>query len=105
MAVTPFTIAVPDADLADLRDRLSRVRWPDAEAVDDSSQGVPLSYLRDLCEHWRTSYDWRAVESKLNALGQFRAEVDGLGIHFIHRRSPHDGALPLVLTHGWPGSV
>jgi pimeloyl-ACP methyl ester carboxylesterase len=105
MAVTPFTIAVPDADLADLRDRLSRVRWPDAETVDDWSQGAPLAYVRDLCEHWRTSYDWRVVESKLNALGQFRAEVDGLGIHFLHERSPHEDAVPLVLTHGWPGSV
>jgi pimeloyl-ACP methyl ester carboxylesterase len=105
MAVTPFTIAVPDADLADLRDRLSRVRWPDAETVDDWSQGAPLAYVRDLCEHWRTSYDWRVVESKLNALGQFRAEVDGLGIHFLHVRSPHEDAVPLVLTHGWPGSV
>jgi len=105
MAVTPFTIAVPDADLADLRDRLSRVRWPDDETVDDWSQGAPLAYVRDLCDYWRTSYDWRVVESKLNALGQFRAEVDGLGVHFLHVRSPHDGAMPLVLTHGWPGSI
>jgi len=104
-AVTPFTIDVPDADLADLRDRLARARWPEAETVDDWSQGVPLAYLQELCEYWRTSYDWRVVESKLNALGQSRAEVDGLGIHFLHVPSPHDGALPLVLTHGWPGSV
>lgn len=103
--VTPFTIAVPDAELADLRDRLSRTRWPEPETVDDWSQGVPLAYLQEVCEHWRTAYDWRAVEAKLNALGQYRAHVDGLGIHFVHQRSPHDGALPLVITHGWPGSV
>lgn len=101
----PFTIAVPDSDLADLRERLARVRWPEAETVDDWSQGVPITYLQELCEHWRTTYDWRVVEAKLNALGQFRATVDGLGVHFIHRRSPHEDALPLVLTHGWPGSV
>lgn len=105
MTITPFTVAVPDADLTDLRDRLARTRWPEAETVDDWSQGVPLAYLREVCEHWRTVYDWRAVEARLNALGQFRAEVDGLGIHFIHQRSPHDDALPLVMTHGWPGSV
>jgi pimeloyl-ACP methyl ester carboxylesterase len=105
VTVTPFTIAVPDADLADLRDRLARTRWPDAETVDDWSQGVPLAYVQELCEHWRTAYDWRSLESRLNSLSQLRAEVDGLGIHLIHQRSPHDGALPLVLTHGWPGSV
>jgi pimeloyl-ACP methyl ester carboxylesterase len=103
--VAPFTIAVPDAELADLRDRLARVRWPEAETVDDWSQGVPLAYLQELCEHWRTAYDWRVVEARLNALGQGRVEVDGLGIHFVHHRSPHEDALPLVLTHGWPGSV
>ena len=104
-AITPFTIAVPDADLNDLRDRLARTRWPDPESVGDWSQGVPLAYLRELCEHWRTAYDWRTCEARLNAFGQFRAEVDGLGTHFIHQRSPHDDALPLVITHGWPGSV
>jgi pimeloyl-ACP methyl ester carboxylesterase len=103
--VVPFTIAVPDADLDDLRDRLARTRYPEPETVDDWSQGVPLAYLRDVCEHWRTSYDWREVERRLNALGQFRTTVDGLGIHFIHQRSPHEDAMPLVLTHGWPGSV
>ncbi|MEA3056840.1 MAG: epoxide hydrolase [Actinomycetota bacterium] len=105
MTVTPFTIAVSDADLADLRDRLDRARFPDSETVDDWSQGVPAAYLEELCDYWRTAYDWRVVEAKLNALGQLRAEVDGLGIHFLHQRSPHDDALPLVLTHGWPGSV
>jgi pimeloyl-ACP methyl ester carboxylesterase len=105
MAATPFTIAVTDADLDDLRERLGRIRWPEPETVDDWSQGVPLAYVQDICEHWRTTYDWRVVEAKLNAIDQYRTEVDGLGIHFLHQRSPHDGALPLVLTHGWPGSV
>jgi pimeloyl-ACP methyl ester carboxylesterase len=103
--VIPFRVAVPDADLADLRDRLRRTRWPEAETVDDWSQGVPLSYVRDLCEYWATEYDWRATEARLNALPQYRTEVDGLGIHFAHVRSPHPGALPLIMTHGWPGSV
>ena len=105
MTVERFSIAVPDADLADLRERIGRARWPEAETVDDWSQGVPLAYLREVCEHWRTAYDWRAVEARLNALDQFRTTVDGLGIHFIHQRSPHEDALPLVITHGWPGSV
>ena len=104
-APVPFSIAVPDAELIDLRDRLARTRWPEPQTVDDWSQGVPLAYLREICEHWRTAYDWRVVEAKLNTLDQFRTEVDGLGIHFIHQRSPQLDALPLVITHGWPGSV
>jgi pimeloyl-ACP methyl ester carboxylesterase len=103
--VTPFTIDIPEAELTDLRDRLARTRWPEPETVDDWSQGVPLAYLQEVCSYWATSYDWRAVEARLNALGQFRTDVDGLGIHFIHQRSPHDDAMPLVITHGWPGSV
>jgi epoxide hydrolase len=103
-AVTPFRIAVPDADLADLRERLRRTRWPHRETVDDWSQGVPLAYLQDLCRYWAEEYDWRATEARLNALPQFRTEIDGLGIHFVHVRSPHADALPLVMTHGWPGS-
>src|SRR3954471_11916210 len=103
-AVTPFTIAVPDADIADLRERLGRTRWPDAETVDDWSQGVPLGYLRELCRYWAEGHDWRATEARLNAFPQFRTEIDGLGIHFLHVRSPHPDALPLVITHGWPGS-
>jgi pimeloyl-ACP methyl ester carboxylesterase len=103
--MNPFRVEVPDAELADLRDRLRRTRWPDAEPVDDWSQGVPLAYLRELCEYWATEYDWRATERRLNALPQFRTEIDGVGIHFLHVRSPHANALPLVLTHGWPGSV
>ena len=101
----PFRIDVPDAELTDLTDRLRRTRWPDAEPVGDWSQGVPLAYLRDLCGYWATDHDWRATERRLNTLPQFRTEIDGVGIHFLHVRSPHENALPLVLTHGWPGSV
>ncbi|MEU4449656.1 epoxide hydrolase family protein [Actinosynnema sp. NPDC050801] len=103
--VIPFHIAVPDHELVDLRHRLLGTRWPDEEVVADWSQGVPLAYLRELCHYWATEYDWRATERRLNALPQYRAEVDGTGIHFLHVRSPHEQALPLVLTHGWPGSV
>jgi pimeloyl-ACP methyl ester carboxylesterase len=101
----PFRIDVPDADVADLRERLRQTRWPEAETVSDWSQGVPLAYLQDLCAYWAEGYDWRAAETRLNALPQFRTEIDGLMIHVIHVRSPHPGALPLILTHGWPGSV
>ena len=103
--VRPFRIEIPEADLGDLRERLARTRWPEAETVDDWSQGIPLAYTRELCAYWAESYDWRATEARLNALPQFVTEVDGLDIHFLHVRSPHPGALPLVLTHGWPGSV
>ena len=105
MSVTPFRIAVPDAELADLRDRLRRTRWPEAETVDDWSQGVPRAHLQELCAYWADGYDWRAAEARLNGLPQYRTELDGLGVHFLHVRSPHAGALPVVLTHGWPGSV
>jgi epoxide hydrolase len=98
-------LGVPDADLDDLRDRLRRTRWPEAETVDDWSQGIPLAYLRDLCGYWADGYDWRATEARLNGLGPSRAEIDGLGIHYLHVASPEPAALPLVLTHGWPGSV
>jgi len=104
-AVTPFTIDVPQVEIDDLVDRLSRTRWPEAEPVDDWSQGMPLAYLQDLCGYWADGYDWRAREAGLNRFPQFRTELDGLGIHFIHARSPHADALPLVITHGWPGSV
>jgi pimeloyl-ACP methyl ester carboxylesterase len=103
--VTPFRIDVPDAQLQDLHDRLRRTRWPEAETVDDWSQGVPLGYLRDLCQYWVDKYDWRASEARLNRFPHYRTEIDGLGIHFIHARSPHPNALPLVITHGWPGSI
>ena len=101
----PFRIDVPEADLEDLRGRLNATRWPERETVGDWSQGVPLEYVRELCAHWASGYDWRATEARLNALRQFRTEIDGLGIHFLHVRSPHPDALPLVMTHGWPGSI
>ena len=104
-AVEPFRLDVPEAALADLRQRLLRTRWPEAETVDDWSQGPPLTYLRELCRYWADEYDWRATEARLNALPQFRTVLDGVGVHFLHIRSPHRDALPLVLTHGWPGSV
>jgi pimeloyl-ACP methyl ester carboxylesterase len=105
MDVRPFTLDVPEADLDDLRQRLSRTRWPERETVDDWSQGVPLAYLQEVCDYWQHQYDWRRCEKRLNDLGQYLAEVDGLDIHFLHVRSPHPNAMPLVLTHGWPGSV
>src|SRR6185437_2450783 len=103
--VVPFRITVPEADIGDLRDRLRRTRWPEAETVDDWSQGTPLAYVRELCQYWLEEYDWATAEARLNRFPQFRTTVDGLDIHFIHVRSPHQGALPLVMTHGWPGSV
>ncbi|WP_158880386.1 epoxide hydrolase family protein [Amycolatopsis anabasis] len=103
--VVPFRIEVPEEDLRDLAGRLERTRWPEAETVADWSQGVPAAYLRELCAYWANGYDWRATEARLNALPQFRTELDGLRIHFLHLESPHPGALPLVLTHGWPGSI
>jgi epoxide hydrolase len=103
--ITNFTIDVSDAELRDLRRRLEDTRWPEEETVEDWSQGVPLAYLREVCGYWAREYDWRATEARLNALPQFRTEIDGLGIHFIHVRSPQSDALPLVLTHGWPGSI
>lgn len=103
--VRPFRIEIPEADLVDLRDRLARTRWPEPETVDDWSQGIPLAYTRELCDHWATRYDWRATEARLNALPQFLTAIDDLDIHFVHVRSPVDGALPIVLTHGWPGSI
>jgi epoxide hydrolase len=100
-----FEIEVREEDLDDLRARLLNARWAERETVDDWSQGVPLSYLRELCDYWAHEYDWRATEAQLNALPQFRTEIDGLGIYFLHVRSRHQDALPLVITHGWPGSV
>jgi epoxide hydrolase len=103
--VRPFKIEVDEAELVDLRDRLTRTRWPEPAPVDDWSQGVPLQYLRDLCDYWAHTYGWRAREARLNAFPQFRSEIDGLGIHFVHVRSPAADALPLLMTHGWPGSI
>jgi hypothetical protein len=104
-SVMPFRIEVPDDDLMDLRHRLRRTRWPEAATVADWSQGVPLSYLQDLCFYWAEDYQWRDRERHLNRFPQFRTVIDGIGIHFIHVTSPEPGAMPLVLTHGWPGSV
>jgi epoxide hydrolase len=103
--VRPFRIEAPEADLDDLRERLGRTRWPERETVQDWSQGVPLAYLRELCDYWARRYDWRATEARLNGMPQFRTEIDRLRIHFVHVRSPHPGALPLIMTHGWPGSI
>jgi pimeloyl-ACP methyl ester carboxylesterase len=103
--IRPFTVHVPDEALADLRRRLSATQWPDRETVPDHSQGVPLAVMHDLVEHWRTGHDWRRCEAGLNAVPNFVTEIDGLDIHFLHVRSPHADALPLVVNHGWPGSV
>ncbi|HWC38207.1 MAG TPA: epoxide hydrolase [Acidimicrobiales bacterium] len=103
--ITPFRIDVPEETLDDLHDRLRRTRWPEAETVDDWSQGIPLAYVQDLCRYWADEYDWRRSEARLNGFAQFRTTIDGLGIHFVHVRSPEPDALPLVITHGWPGSI
>jgi pimeloyl-ACP methyl ester carboxylesterase len=101
----PFRIDVPEAELDDLRDRLRRSRWPDRETVDDWSQGVPLAYVQEVCRYWAEEYDWRDREAGLNRFPQFRTTLEGLGVHFIHLRSRHLDARPLLITHGWPGSV
>ena len=103
--VTQFKIQVPQSVLDDLKNRLANTRWPNKEPVGDWSQGVPLSKAQALAEYWRTQYNWRRVENELNGLPQFRTQIDGLGIHFIHVRSKHEKALPIILTHGWPGSI
>jgi pimeloyl-ACP methyl ester carboxylesterase len=104
-AIHPFQVTVPEAELAQLRTRINSTRWPDRETVTDESQGVPLATMQELARYWATDYDWRKIEAKLNALPQFITEIDGLDIHFIHVRSQHQNALPLIVTHGWPGSV
>jgi pimeloyl-ACP methyl ester carboxylesterase len=103
--VTPLRIETSASDLADLGERLRRTRWPERETVGDWSQGVPLDYLQELCRYWAEEYDWPAREARLNSLPHFRTEIDGIGIHFLHIRSSYPDALPLVLTHGWPGSI
>jgi pimeloyl-ACP methyl ester carboxylesterase len=102
--VEPFEVQIDDDAIADLRERLARTRWPERETVDDWSQGVPLAYVRELCAYWADGYDF-GLAGRVNAFPQFRTTLDGLGIHFLHVQSPEPGALPLVLTHGWPGSV
>ncbi|MFI7280451.1 epoxide hydrolase family protein [Micromonospora chersina] len=103
--IRPFRLDTPDEALADLRRRIEATRWPSRELVDDRSQGVQLATVQDLARYWTTGYDWRACEARLNALPQFTTSIDGVEIHFIHVRSKHEDALPLIMTHGWPGSV
>ena len=103
--IAPFRIAATKEQLDDLRRRLRATRWPDHECVDDWSQGLPLTYAQEVASYWLQKYDWRAREALLNRFPQFKTEIDGLGIHFIHARSPHADAMPLVVTHGWPGSI
>jgi pimeloyl-ACP methyl ester carboxylesterase len=104
-SIRPFTVAFPDSDLEDLARRIRETRWPDPETVGDTSQGVQLEVMKQLARHWEQAHDWRAVESRLNELPQFVTEIDGVDIHFIHVRSKHEGALPMIVTHGWPGSI
>jgi len=104
-AIRPFRISIPDEALADMRRRIAATQWPDRETVADHSQGVPLAMIRELARHWATDYDWRKTEARLNALPQFMTTIDGLDIHFIHVRSRHANALPIVINHGWPGSI
>ena len=105
LEVRPFRIEVPEEDLLDLRRRIADTQWPEKETVADESQGVPLATIQELARYWATDYHWRKCEAKLNALPQFITEIDGLDIHFIHVRSNHENALPLIVTHGWPGSI
>jgi pimeloyl-ACP methyl ester carboxylesterase len=103
--IRPFQVDIPEDELADLRRRITATRWPHRELVDDRSQGVQLATIQELARYWATDYEWRRCEARLNALPQFKTEIDGVDIHFIHVKSPHADALPLIMTHGWPGSV
>src|SRR2546422_9360663 len=103
--IRPFHVDVPEDELAELRDRIAATRWPSKELVSDRSQGVQLATLQELARYWETDYDWRKAEARLNASPQFTTEIDGVDIHFIHVKSAHENALPLIMTHGWPGSV
>jgi pimeloyl-ACP methyl ester carboxylesterase len=103
--IRPFRVDMSDEAIADLRRRVAATRWPSKELVDDRSQGVQLATIQELARYWAADYDWRRCEAELNALPQFKTEIDGLDIHFIHVRSPHENALPLIISHGWPGSV
>jgi len=104
-AIRPFRVNVPEAELIELRRRINATQWPEREPVADQSQGVQLATMQKLARYWATDYAWRKVEARLDALQQFATEIDGLDIHFIHARSKHDNALPLIVTHGWPGSI
>ena len=101
-AIRPFHVSIPEKALADLRRRIAATQWPEKETVADQSQGVPLATMQELARYWATEYDWRKVEARLNALPQFITEIDGVDIHFIHVRSKHEDALPLIVLHGWP---
>src|SRR3712207_2469372 len=103
--IRPFRVDVPEEELIDLRRRIAATQWPEKETVADQSQGVQLATMQELARYWATDYNWRKCEAKLNALPQFITEIDGLDIHFIHVRSKHENALPLIVTHGWPGSI
>jgi pimeloyl-ACP methyl ester carboxylesterase len=103
--IRPFHVEIPEEQIAELRRRIATTRWPSKELVEDRSQGVQLATMQELARYWETDYDWRKAEAKLNALPQFKTEIDGVEIHFIHVRSRHENALPLIMTHGWPGSV
>ncbi len=103
--IRPFHVDVPEAALADLRRRISATKWPERETVTDDSQGVRLATMQALARYWATEYDWRACEVRLNAVPNFVTNIDGLDIHFIHVRSRHEDALPVIITHGWPGSI
>jgi hypothetical protein len=105
LTIRPFEVHMPEEDLADLQRRIAATRLPSEELVDDRSQGVQLATIQELARYWAADYDWRACEARLNALPQFKTEIDGVDIHFIHVKSPHPDALPLIVTHGWPGSV
>jgi len=105
MEIRPYVIAVGDEVLDDLRDRLARTRWPEKELVEDWSQGIPLSYVQEMCDYWAKSYKWREREAALNKFDHFTSPIDGCEIHYIHQRSPHEDAVPLLLSHGWPGSI
>src|SRR3954469_2732511 len=104
-AIRSFEIGFHDSELTDLRRRIEATRWPERETVNDDSQGVPLATMQELARYWATEHDWRRCEAQLNALPNFLTEIDGLDIHFIHVRSRHEDALPLIVTHGWPGSI
>ncbi|MGH3093031.1 MAG: epoxide hydrolase family protein, partial [Gaiellaceae bacterium] len=103
--IRPFRIEIPEGDLDDLRERLARTRWPDELPGLGWDDGVPLGYLRELAQYWRTAYDWRKHEARLNELPQFTTAIDGTNVHFVHAPSPEPDALPLLITHGWPGSI
>ncbi len=104
-AIRPFEVGFSEEEITELRRRVNATRWPERETVSDDSQGVPLAMMQELARYWGSDYDWRKCEAKLNALPNFITEIDGLDFHFIHVRSQHEDALPLIVTHGWPGSI